>query len=1395
MKPFYGLIWRNRSILGNLFCINRIFSSSFWNSPVLITRFYLSLNDCECSLYKEVLMTEPKRHFSIGVIVLILFNLFYAVCAGAESNEKTEKAIYEQSYKEVKEVFDNVKGKTDYLAENLEKFQGAIETWRNATTREAQKRGVGEVDDLLDNLNEDALKKLLETGLGEEAIKQLEEIEKTFGIKLSDQVNLWQLFRTDPRKAFDYMYNLSAFERTLRKDKVFDYIKNAQKYLKKGEGYLKTAGQMAEFVKVFDPTLTDPDSPTGSLRKLGGVLTYTKKFTDKIPAIGHVIDFYVQATEAFSDALDRLDKKVKEARQGALCGQIGSDKGIQKAFEEDCPDCDCLTYLSVNEEYPLLKPIRGWQGTEHSYVFLYLDESHHILVNGSTFATLYKYYAALKSSRFESNREIVSHEDLMSRAMSIGTKNISQFNEKFKQYYTKLEGDKSSNFRKVLEIAGVLKDFRIISPDSKAVYSVGSRQPDEFEALCFFNHGFRMKVEEIVDKYGKYIYVYGEVEPKDKKAEITVLELWIDHEVVRTIQCSREKCKYEYYVEKDWEFKIWVHAKGFRDAYRKHKVTNELNNVIPTIYLDSSDCKDLLDLCNDFRKKREDVEAKVKEAYKQNSSDSLKSDLDDFHKRADPVNKELLRFSSEFSSRPDLLDAYTKLSESMKTMDKAVNERANNVAFLEESIKGYLDYLRVKGDECLQYCVVCDDNKATQDQQPQMDVKEAYEKAYACIYKQYTLNAYIDDIVEYLKRRSKLIELFQKAKTAGEDALNRAKQLLKESGSGTGIKEKLDQAKSLVNEGKLDEAISLTSEVLGIDSRNAEAKSLNDKWIKERNEVKEHLGKFEKYLQDNKLADAEGELQSAKSLHPRYQPVLDAEKRLKDAKKGVQACSYKYSEWGKCISETKKQTRTVIAKEPQGCVETEKPSLERDCKPASTEEEKSGEKPVSGDPKKLAEEKYQWIKGMPEYLEALIQLDEKTFMSFEKAVRKDVLGGVASGKYGGAPIPKECSGKSGDQMAARIAEIEKVLPNYYKCGMIKEDVLTKQKMWGCIEDPQYNKLSSEKSVLEICLKGRDAATYWELKCIEVPAKERSEHKELLKAKLGAVKDSKAYKNFQEYAAWSQYKEYLKEAEGLKSGLDLPDPIPSPPVLPWTYSSSCGSAGGVTSDQTKLTVTLKAGKQALKREENTNITAEVKGGKSPFTYVWKGNYSGKGETVTFMSMKPGDYTLAVEVTDVTGGKGEASIAIKVGGVTGTITGLAKQVVFGTWQQKVAVQAKTEDGKTINFAPAGKSKGSKKGAQYRVIWQSDPAVSFYPATSEDGKTDILFDQMGTNNKIKIWAEIQQLIGSGVYETIGEAEQKEVSVVPPKFKWAFEPEKGKGKSRAGGEGHYYNRSQDQG
>ncbi len=63
-------------------------------------------------------------------------------------------------------------------------------------------------------------------------------------------------------------------------------------------------------------------------------------------------------------------------------------------------------------------------------------------------------------------------------------------------------------------------------------------------------------------------------------------------------------------------------------------------------------------------------------------------------------------------------------------------------------------------------------------------------------------------------------------------------------------------------------------------------------------------------------------------------------KKEEAKKKATPSCSYKYSEWSECNREVKKQTRILIAKEPEGCIERSKPILEQECTPPPTEEDK-----------------------------------------------------------------------------------------------------------------------------------------------------------------------------------------------------------------------------------------------------------------------------------------------------------------------------------------------------------------------------------------------------------------------------------------------------------------------
>jgi tetratricopeptide (TPR) repeat protein len=59
-----------------------------------------------------------------------------------------------------------------------------------------------------------------------------------------------------------------------------------------------------------------------------------------------------------------------------------------------------------------------------------------------------------------------------------------------------------------------------------------------------------------------------------------------------------------------------------------------------------------------------------------------------------------------------------------------------------------------------------------------------------------------------------------------------------------------------------------------------------------------------------------------------------------DVAKTAPSCSFEYSAWGECSRATRKQTRSVTARSPQGCVERTKPVLEQGCTPPPSEEEK-----------------------------------------------------------------------------------------------------------------------------------------------------------------------------------------------------------------------------------------------------------------------------------------------------------------------------------------------------------------------------------------------------------------------------------------------------------------------
>ena len=145
----------------------------------------------------------------------------------------------------------------------------------------------------------------------------------------------------------------------------------------------------------------------------------------------------------------------------------------------------------------------------------------------------------------------------------------------------------------------------------------------------------------------------------------------------------------------------------------------------------------------------------------------------------------------------------------------------------------------------------------------------------------------------------------------------------------------------------------------------------------------------------------------------------------------------------------------------------------------------------------------------------------------------------------------------------------------------------------------------------------------QIKCLADAGGAHGKHQRELDAKIKNLPESLPYKRFQEFAGLSDWKGYLAAVEKVKQEFALPDPIPSPLVLPSTYSSPCGG-GGAVADTSKLVVTLaaKPEKTSYKPGDVVNVTANITGGKAPYTYTWTGDHAGEGQTVTRAATKPG-----------------------------------------------------------------------------------------------------------------------------------------------------------------------------
>ncbi len=182
-------------------------------------------------------------------------------------------------------------------------------------------------------------------------------------------------------------------------------LAKASELLDKADGYAGEVQNIWEFSKKFDPA-NAKDNPTYGLRLIGDILKEGGDKMEKIPLIGQILGPWVKAygeiSGDFANALDRLGKKIKDFRGGALCGQGGYQQSQQAAFtaaqkgNSKYGQEDCLTCFPVGF-YPRM---RGAAYECNKYLFLYdPDEERGYFAASGSVDKVYQWHGALLEPR------------------------------------------------------------------------------------------------------------------------------------------------------------------------------------------------------------------------------------------------------------------------------------------------------------------------------------------------------------------------------------------------------------------------------------------------------------------------------------------------------------------------------------------------------------------------------------------------------------------------------------------------------------------------------------------------------------------------------------------------------------------------------------------------------------------------------------------------------------------------------------------------------------------------------------------------------------------------------------------------------------------------------------
>ncbi|MFQ3573487.1 MAG: hypothetical protein SNJ53_02520, partial [Thermodesulfovibrionales bacterium] len=472
-----------------------------------------------------------------------------------------------QAYQQAKESFENFNKVYSVTHETINttheffaKFNRGVTTWRNAVSRETQNRGIEEIDTIPDERIEAVIDALFEKAKETVGVSLNIEIPQSMKDKATEKLRIKFKDKVPPRVAnrLGYMYTLSSVDRKLRENGTYEKIQMIKDGFDKGSKLLNNFKNVMQFIDIFSPQ-SDTNTPVGRLKNVNNLLSLISEIAKPIPLMSNIIDNYARVTESFEVALEDLDKKLKDARQGSLCGQRGVDTDIQNFFNKHYPAEDCLTYFALaSSQYPHLSPIRGWIGGERTQIFLWFDNEG-TMINGSNFQIIYSLFSALKDSY--NYAKYARQDSLFYLMKAVHKSDIKAIVDRFNAFYMKFEKD--YKFKEVLEMEGLLKGVNYISLNGNTMdYSMGSSQ-EEFIGLCFFNSRFRDDVRAIYDKYKDAYVINGNIKTNPPSVVIGKISVLVDNEPAKDLKCA-ESCTFRHLIFKD-RYAIKVTAEGFKD--------------------------------------------------------------------------------------------------------------------------------------------------------------------------------------------------------------------------------------------------------------------------------------------------------------------------------------------------------------------------------------------------------------------------------------------------------------------------------------------------------------------------------------------------------------------------------------------------------------------------------------------------------------------------------------------------------------------------------------------------------------------------------------------------------------------------------------------------------------